>query len=316
MPHLPLRPARRPNSVQAVNAAVSLLGNVLPAMVHVHAVIPPSHPSAGILGVERMGSGTVIDSSGLILTVSYVVLGAESLRITTLDDQEYDAELVKYDFATGLAVLRVPGVRLPSLPLRSTADVRRGEPTFVVASVGPGKVRAADGFVTDLGAFEATWEYVLERTVLSTAMNPGLGGGPLLDRWGQVIGIVSLNLAEIGKFTLAVPSDCFLDQASQFLVHDGRAALATRAWLGLFCHVIGDRVVVAGLMKQGPCEAAGLHPGDILLAVDDCELVDRSTLYRYIWQHRPGDAVALRVFREQGEHDVTVPLGDVAKYFA
>ena len=299
-----------------VNAAVSLLGNVLPAMVHVHAVIPPAHPSAAILGIERMGSGTVIDSSGLILTVSYVVMGAASLRVTTLDEQEYEAELVKYDFASGLAVLRVPGVRLPSLPLRSTTDVQRGEPTFVVASVGPGKVRAADGFITEIGTFEATWEYVLERAILSTAMNPGLGGGPLVDRWGQVIGVVSLNLAEIGKFTLAVPSDCFIEHAPQFLVRDATAAIGTRAWLGVFCHLMGDRVVVAGLMKNGPCEAAGLQPGDILLAVDDRELLDRTTLYQYIWQHRPGDVVALRVFREQGEQALTVPLGDVAAYFA
>jgi S1-C subfamily serine protease len=302
--------------VRRVNAAVSLLANALPATVHVHAQVPPEHPSAGILGVERMGTGTVIDSSGLILTVSYIAMGASTITVTTLDEQEYDAELVKYDFVSGLAVLRVPGVRLPSLEMRHTRDLSRGEPAFAVASVGPGKVRAADGFVTDLGAFDATWEYVLERAVLTSAMNPGLGGGPLLDRFGQMIGVVSLNLGEIGKFTLAVPTDCFLDAAPQFLTLDGANTIGTRAWLGVFCHVIEDRVIVAGLMKDGPCAAAGLKPGDIVLSVDDHEIVDRPTLYRHVWQRRPGDAVALRVFRDRGEHALTVPLGDVAAYFA
>ena len=177
-------------------------------------------------------------------------------------------------------------------------------------------MRAADGFVTDLGAFEATWEYVLDHAILTTAMNPGLGGGPLLDRFGQMIGVVSLNLAEIAKFTLAVPTDYFLDAAPRFLTHDGSATIGTRAWLGVFCHLIEDRVIVAGLMKDGPSDTAGLQPGAIVLAVDAHEIVDRTTLYRHVWQHQPGDAVALRVFRDRGEHAVTVPLGDVAAYFA
>ena len=299
-----------------VNAVASLLANVLPATVHVQATIPPEHPSASILGVERMGSGTVIDSSGLVLTVSYIVLGASSIQVTTLDEQQYDAELVKYDFASGLAVLRVPGVKLPSLPLRSSTDVRRGEPCFVIASVGAGKVRAADGFVSDLGAFEATWEYALERSILTSAMNPGLGGGPLLDRFGRVLGVVSLNLSEIAKFTLAVPSDYFLDAAPRFLTHDGTAAIGTRAWLGIFCHLIEDRVIVAGLMNDGPGAVAGLEPGDIVLAVDDRPLGDRTTLYQHVWRHQPGDAIVLRVFRDRGERAVTIPLGDVAAYFA
>ena len=71
----------------------------------------------------------------------------------------------------------------------------------------------ADGFVTQIAPFEANWEYVIERGLMASAMNPGLGGGPLVDRFGEVLGVVSLNLAEIGKFTLSVPSDYFLDAA-------------------------------------------------------------------------------------------------------
>lgn len=299
-----------------VNAAVSLLGKILPATVHVHAEIPEGHPSAGILGVERMGSGTVIDSAGIILTVSYVVIGASRIRVTTLDQQTHEAELVKYDFASGLAVLRLRGVRLPSLTLRRTDDLKPGEPAFVVASLGEGAIRVADGFVTQIGPFEANWEYVLERGLMASAMNPGLGGGPLVDRFGEVLGVVSLNLAEIGKFTLSVPSDYFLDAAPAFLTHDGTAALSTRAWLGVFCHLIDDHVVIAGLMEDGPGARAGLQPGDVVLAIDDREIADRTTLYRHVWEHAPGAPVALRVFRDSAVETLTVALGDVAAYFA
>src|SRR5207249_1810825 len=122
----------------AVNAAVGLIERILPAMVHVEARIPEAHPSTRILGTERMGSGTIVDSEGLVLTVNYVVLGAEQVKVTLLDQRSYVAEVVRADFASGLALVRIPEQRLPALALRHTADVRLGEECFVVASVGEG----------------------------------------------------------------------------------------------------------------------------------------------------------------------------------
>src|SRR5262245_43159236 len=74
-----------------VNAAVSLIGRVLPATVHVQAEIPSEHPSARLLGTERMGSGAIIDPAGLILTVNYVVLGAAEARVPLLHPREAGA---------------------------------------------------------------------------------------------------------------------------------------------------------------------------------------------------------------------------------
>ena len=65
--------------------------------------------------------------------------------------------------------------------------------------------RVSNGAVSYIGPFDANWEYVLDRAVMTTAMNPGLGGGPLLDPRGEVLGVVSLNLNEIGRFSLAIP---------------------------------------------------------------------------------------------------------------
>ena len=64
------------------------MGKVLPATVHIRADIPEAHPSSRILGTERMGTGTIIDPSGLVLTVNYVVLGAPQVRVTLLDQRE------------------------------------------------------------------------------------------------------------------------------------------------------------------------------------------------------------------------------------
>ncbi len=298
-----------------MNAAVGLIEHVLPAIVHVAARIPETHPSAQLLGTERMGSGAIVDPAGLILTVNYVVLGAEQVKVTLTDQREYIADVVCHDYASGLALLRIPEQDLAALPLQRTQDLELGADCFIVASVGEGGVRVANGNVSYIGPFDANWEYVLERAVMTTAMNPGLGGGPLLDTHGRAIGIVSLNLNEIGRFSLTIPADYYLDGRDIFLTGGQRHA-ATRAWLGIFCYAMREHVVIAGLLPGGPGEQAGLRAGDVILAVDGQDIADRRSLYRLLWARSPGDDVALRVFRGKEVRTVTVACGDVEEFFA
>ncbi|HLY37242.1 MAG TPA: S1C family serine protease [Candidatus Binatia bacterium] len=297
-----------------MNAAVGLIERVLPSTAHVQAKIPEAHASSRILGTERMGSGTIVDAGGLILTVNYVVLGAEEVKVTLLDQRAYIAEVVRADFASGLALVRIPEERLPALPLRRTDDLTLGEEVFIVGSVGEGSARIANGAVSYIGPFDANWEYVLDRAIMTTAMNPGLGGGPLLDVRGRVVGVVSLNLNEIGRFSLVIPADYYLEGRDAFLA--GRPLPATtRAWLGIFCYAVKDHVVIAGLLPGGPGEQAGLKSGDVVLAVDGQDVGDRRSLYRLLWSHRPGEPVTLKIFRGRQLHTVTVAAGDVEKFF-
>jgi S1-C subfamily serine protease len=297
-----------------VNAAVGLIERILPSTVHLQAQIPDAHPSARILGTERMGSGMVVDPDGLVLTVNYVVLGAEQVKVTFLDQRSYIAEVVRHDFASGLALVRIPEQRLPALPLRRSVDLTPGEEAFIVASIGDGAARVASGAISYIGPFDANWEYVLDRAIMTTAMNPGLGGGPLLDTHGRVTGVVSLNLNEIGRFSLAIPSDYYLDARDAFLGGRPRAS-TTRAWLGIFCYAVKEHVVIAGLLPGGPGEQAGLKAGDVILAIEGQDVGDRRSLYRLLWAHRPGDPVTLKIFRGREMRTVTVASGDVEKFF-
>ena len=298
-----------------MNASVHLLEQVLPSVVHIRARIPEHHPSARILGIERMGSGIVIDREGLVLTVNYVLIGARELTVTLLDSREFPATVVRHDFRSGLGLLRIDADELPVLALESSRDLAVGEEMFLVASVGDGQARVADGNVTYLGPFDANWEYLLERAVVTSAMNPGLGGGPMLDLLGRVRGVVSLNLNEIGKFSLGVPVETFLDQRAAFLA-DGPPGMGQRPWLGIFCYAMDGHVVVAGLLPEGPGEKAGLRPGDVVASVDGEKVVDRGQLYRLVWQRAPGAAVRLGILRGKQRLTVAVHAGDVVEFFA
>src|SRR3989442_13580609 len=118
-------------------------------------------------------------------------------------------------------------------------------------------------------------------------MNPGLGGGPLLDVLGQVIGVVSLNLNEIGRFSLVVPAEYYLEATDRFLTPGRPAGAPARAWLGIFSYAMKEHVVIAGLLPGGPGERAGLKAGGVILAVDGDEGRDRGAVHRLLGARRP-----------------------------
>ena len=150
---------------------------------------------------------------------------------------------------------------------------------------------------------------------MATAMNPGLGGGPLIDTQGRVAGIASLNLNDIGRFSLSIPADYYLDARDAF-VSGARPGGDPRAWLGIFCHAMNDQVVIAGMLSHGPGERAGLKPGDVVVAVDGQGVTDRRSLYRLFWAHRPGEPVVLEVVRGKDRHRITVESGNAEEFFA
>src|SRR5262245_66622963 len=106
-----------------------------------------------------MGSGAIIEPSGLILTVNYVVLGASEVRVTLLDEREYVAEVVRHDFTSGLGPIRIADAGLPVLPLRRSTDLRLGAEVFLLASAGEGSARISNGGVSYPAPFDANPEH-------------------------------------------------------------------------------------------------------------------------------------------------------------
>jgi S1-C subfamily serine protease len=299
-----------------MNASVRLLEDTLPSTVHLRVEVPDSHPSATVLGTERAGTGTLVDPSGLIVTVNYIVLGAPSAQVTLVDGRELLGEVIAQDFASGVALLKVPAVSLPVMPVRTEPEIAVGDEVFILASVGDGGRRASSGAVTSIAPFDANWEYTLDRAICTTAMNPGLGGGPLVDTSGRLVGIVSLNLNEIGRFSLSIPIECYRDHRDELLRYGRRPSRPSRAWLGLYCYTLRNHVVIAGLLPGAPAEQAGLTQGDVILALDEAEVSSRRELYERLWAHRAGERVSLRVYRNSEILGLEVTSGDVEEFFA
>lgn len=299
-----------------MNASIKLIEQVLPSTVGIQVTVPQHHRSAPLLGTERMGSGAVIDSAGYILTVNYIVIGASTARVSSLDNNQYDAEIVAQDFASGIAVLKISGINLPAIPLRSSAELKPGDDVFLVATAGEGSGRRINGGgLTSVSAFDAYWEYGLNRALLCTAMNPGLGGGPMFDMQGRMVGIVSLNLGEVGKFSLAIPVENFTEHSDELLRYGRRITRPSRAWIGMYSYILRDHMVIAGLLPDGPGDKAGLKAGDVILAIDDHEVSDRHKFYEQLWNRRAGEPVLFRVFRNTAVRTIAVVSGNIEEFF-
>jgi S1-C subfamily serine protease len=298
-----------------MDASVELVKHLLGSVVHIHAEVPSSHPSTRIMGDERMGSGTVVDPAGLILTVNYVVMGAETLQVTMGRGRALRAEIVAQDFEIGLALLRVKRQGLPAVPIADSDTLTRGEPVFALGSTGPRERRVAGGLVTDLGEFEAYWEYLLDRGIVSSAANPGFGGGPLFTMTGRMVGVVSLNLNEIARSSLAIPSE-YYRRNQQELVRFGRVvSRPQRAWMGVFADVLEEGVVVAGLVPNGPGARSGIQEGDVIVSLDAQEVPTRKDLYLSLWKRAPGEKMTLEVMRDNEVRRLSVTGGDRADFY-
>lgn len=299
-----------------MNASVKLIEQVLPATVSIHATVPQQHPSAMLLGSERMGSGTVISSDGYILTVNYIVIGATTLQVTLLDNTQYDAEVTAQDFASGTAVLKVAAKGIPYVPLRSSSELHPGDDVFLVASSGEDSGRRVNGgALTSVAPFDAYWEYATDRALVCTAMNPGPGGGPMFDMNGRMVGITYLNLNEVGRFSLAIPVENFTQHRDELLKYGRRVSQPSRSWIGMYSYTLRDHLVIAGLLPGGPGDKAGLKAGDVVLAVDNQEVADRRKFYDYLWSKRAGETILFRVFRNNSVRDIAVISGSVEQFF-
>ena len=297
-----------------MDAPVEFVKQLLPSVVNIHVTVPRQHPSARILGEERMGSGLVVDPAGLVLTVNYVVMGAGTVEMVPLKGRRARAEVVALDYEVGLALLRVKRQGLPAVTL-ATETPERGDAVVAVASSGVHEVRVSGGIVTYLGEFEAYWEYLLDRGIVSNASNPGYGGGGLFALSGHAVGLVYVNLNEVARNSLAIPVDCYREHATELLRYGRVVSRPRRAWLGVFAHALDDGVIIAGIVPGGPGEKGGLREGDLIVSLNAQELSTRREFYTSLWRHEPGERLTFEVMRDNAVRRLEITGGDRAEFF-
>jgi serine protease Do len=300
-----------------VNAHLSLLEHVSRAVVSIHVQVPQTHPSVQIgLGTDRRGTGALVSADGLIVTVNYMIMGAQDVIVTFTSGEQVPGRVIARDFTTSLGLVKIDGSRLPHLEVASSQTASLGQDVLIMSSTG-GEKRCADtGIITYLGPFDAAWEFVLERCVCVTAsaLNIGLSGGPIVNSAGQLLAVSYLNFAELIRPILGIPGECFLSGRDELVRHGHRVSTPQKLWLGVLSYTLREHVVIAGVMPGSPSEKAGLKQGDLVISADGNEIHERKALYEAINRHRPGENVQLRIMRNNRMHDLAIPAIVVDDY--
>jgi len=295
-----------------LNGHIGLIHGILPATVDLHVTIPDSHPSARNLGAERVGSGTIVDPDGYILTVHYVTVGASSITVTLPDGEQYPAQVAAQDQETGLSLVKISARDLPYLKLAAPDSVTLGQSVVMIASSGQSGRRVSGGNVSSMEPYDGQWEYMIDKTIRVTAFNPGFGGGTLANFHGELVGVVSLNLNEVGKFSLAIPIDYYRTYERELKQHGQVRTRPRRPWLGIYPQAMAGHVVVGGVVPDGPAAKFGLRQGDIILTVEKKEIRSRQELYLEMWKKRPGERISFKILRDDQSFDLDVVGGDRA----
>ncbi len=276
------------------------LDELLTAIVQIKTRINPDGRSVANLGRSRDGTGIVIDNDGLVLTIGYLMVEAQSAEVITAEGRAVPANVVGYDHESGLGLLRaIMPLKARPLPLGHSAAVKEGD-QVVIAGYG-GRERVAPVRVASKRVFAGSWEYLLDEAIYTTPPYSDWSGAALIDRSGTLVGVGSLILKDASG--QGDPGNMFvpIDRLSPILadlIADGRAAGPAKPWLGVITQELGGRLIVSAVAPDGPAEKAGIRHGDIIESVGTAAPKDMEDFYRKIYAQGPaGVTVPLEVRR-------------------
>lgn len=296
------------------------LVDVMPAVVGLHTTIPENRRSAQTLGSEREGHGVVIDDRGLIVTIGYLIMEADTVTIKDGEGREWPAHIVGYDYESGFSLVRTDEPMDVAPMVFGDSDRLALRSEAYVVGVG-GEKATLKVKVAGRREFAGYWEYLLDNAIFTVPAYPLWGGSALVGPDGKLLGIGSLLVQEaLGPGSPAFPGNMYvpinrLKPIFDELVNNGRLDKPARPWLGLYTVEHMGQLVVGGISEGGPADKAGLKRGDILEALDGEALDDVGDFYRALWASgAAGTAVTLRMERDGDSFEVTVRTGDRAGY--
>ncbi|MBC5765337.1 serine protease [Ramlibacter sp. GTP1] len=297
-------------------AMIEALTQAHAAVVGVQVRAAEGARSADTLGRERAGSGVVIGPDGLVLTIGYLMLEADNIQLVTQDGRTVPARPVAYDLATGFGLLRpvlpLRGVR--PVPLGSVDGLKQGD--ALMAAIGGTEGDVAMTHLVNTRPFSGYWEYHIESAVFTSPPIGNHSGAPLFNQRGELLGIGSLFVGDALGDGRRLPGNMFvpvdlLKPILAELQQNGTTRASRRPWLGVSSTEQGGRVQVVRIAPDSPAQAAGLEPGDVLLAIDGTRIDSLETFYKRLWQHaNPDDEVQLTVLQGSTIRQFTIKAVD------
>ena len=267
-----------------------------------------------------LGSGVVVSPEGYILTNNHVIETADEIEIALADGRKAEAKVVGADPETDLAVVKINLQNLPAIALGHADDAKVGDVVLAIGNpFGVGQT-VTMGIISALGRNHLginTFENFIQT---DAAINPGNSGGALIDANGHLLGINTAIYSRSGGslgIGFAIPVTT-VKTVMESIISTGQVV---RGWIGVEPQDITPELaesfgltrksgaIIAGVLKGGPADKAGMRPGDILVAVEGKPVSDTTDMLNLIAQLTPGAKAKMTVLRKSQESTIDVLVG-------
>ncbi|HET8743974.1 MAG TPA: S1C family serine protease [Ramlibacter sp.] len=291
----PLAHAAEPAASEQETIAV--LSRAVDAVVGVHVTAAEDARSVDTLGRRRSGSGVVIGPEGLILTIGYLILEADTIQVTTHDHRVLPARAVAYDVATGFGLIRpLLPLQLQPVPLGSVGATAAN--TMLMAAIGGDEGGVAVTQLVSTRPFSGYWEYHIESALFTSPPVGNHSGAGLFNQRGELLGIGSLFVGDALGDSHRLPGNMFvpvdlLKPILAELQQTGSSRGSRRPWLGINSSEQGGRVQIIRVSQDSPAFAAGLEAGDIVLAIDGEKVSTLEGFYKKLWSRPEAESEVL-----------------------
>ncbi len=267
-----------------------------------------------------IGSGVIISPDGYIVTNNHVIDGAVDIRVTMSNRKIMKAKLIGADPLTDLAVIKVDGGSLPSIPWGDSTELHPGQTVLAFGNPFGFRFTVTRGIVSALNRpnpFSDNARKPGEFIQTDAAINPGNSGGPLVDARGEVVGINTFLISSSGQFAgmgFAIPTQIVKPTVDE-LIRDGKV---THGYMGIGISDVtpenakffdvndANGAVVTQVEPDSPASKAGLKVGDVITELDGKKVSDAGELQVEVGQKRPGTTIKLAVMRDG--KDVNLPV--------
>jgi Do/DeqQ family serine protease len=267
-----------------------------------------------------LGSGVIVNSDGYVLTNNHVVEAADEIEVALASGKRYPAKVVGTDPDTDVAVLHIGATQLPTITFGDDNNLRLGDVVLAIGNpLGVGQT-VTMGIVSGLrrsGLGINTFESFIQT---DAAINQGNSGGALIDSAGNLVGINSAILSQTGGsigIGFAIPVSTAKLMMEQLIA----TGSVTRGWIGVETQDVTPELadslklstttgaIIAGLVRNGPADKAGMKLGDVLVAVEGKPVPDSGVMLNLIAQLTPGQKANFKVRRNNADAEVVIVVG-------
>lgn len=314
-------------TIRAVPALLAFLlgaaayGQTEPERVHarLYAKVAPS--VVYLEGGQQKGSGVIIDKTGIVLT-SPTACGLRNETVTVMGkgNRQYLGIVMGRVLDKELALVKIDtNEEFPALELEDSDTAQLGQVSYVFGDSFD-SILNDDQPAISLGVISGRYEvkkaqkgtyYTGPVIETSAAVNPNQDGGPLVNRHGRVVGIVTLNYVD-SKFTgMAIPVNELKDDIRRIRreYETGvQVRKAGEAWLGVEVRAVKGGLQVTRVARKGPADRGGVRKGDVILRIGSVRVLATAALKQAVSRMNPGDAAELTVLRADGEKKLKVTL--------